>query len=255
MDLSGEIQVIYENDDLLAVNKPAGVLIHRPANGPKATQKENVLTDWIKSHYPEVQEVGDEPKLRPGIVHRLDEDTSGVVLIAKNQPTFEYLKDLFQKHEVQKTYIALVHGRMVGRGKIEKPIGLKSGSVKRSVNAPGMKMVKNAVTAYRVLKVFKSGTNVYTLLAVTPQTGRTHQIRVHLASIGHPIVGDALYGRPKEDKKLGLAHQFLHAAAVEFNLADGSRLKIEAELPEGLQDFLHNLPETKEAGEETISYD
>jgi 23S rRNA pseudouridine1911/1915/1917 synthase len=255
MDYLDGIHIIYENDDFLAVNKPAGVLVHRPEKGPKASQTGNVLTDWIKEHYPEAKEVGDEPNLRPGIIHRLDEDTSGIVLIAKNQPAFEYLKGLFQKHEVQKTYIALVHGRIAGRGKIEKPIGLKSGSVKRSVSAPGMKMVKNAVTAYRVLKVLKSGANTYTLLEVTPQTGRTHQIRVHLASIGHPIVGDALYGRPKEDKKLGLARQFLHAGAVEFNLADGSRMKIEAELPEDLQDFLHNLPETKEAGEETISYD
>ncbi len=260
MDVSPDIKVIYENDDMVAVNKPAGVLVHRPEKGPQASREADVLTDWIEAHYPEAHEVGDpstsswQANLRPGIVHRLDEDTSGIILIAKNQPTFTYLKGLFQRHEVKKTYLALVHGRMAGKGKIEKPIGLKSGSVKRSVSAPGMKMVKEAVTEYRVLKLFKNGLDTFTLLAVTPQTGRTHQIRVHLASIGHPIVGDSLYGRPKMDKTLGLGRQFLHAESVEFTLPDDNRIKIEAELPPDLQDFLGNL-QTKEETDEVVSYD
>lgn len=254
MDVSPDIKVIYENDDMVAVNKPAGVLVHRPEKGPKAGQKEDVLTDWIKERYPEAEEVGDEPVLRPGIVHRLDEDTSGIILIAKNQSAFDYLKGLFQNHEVKKTYLALVHGRMAGRGRIEKPIGLKSGSVKRSVSAPDMKMVKDAVTEYRVLKLFKTGSETLTLLEVTPLTGRTHQIRVHLASIGHPIVGDRLYGRPKADKEIGLGRQFLHAAAAEFPLPDGSRMKIEADLPEDLQEFLVGLGPGEER-EEVVEYD
>ncbi len=254
MDLLGKIDVVYENDDFLAVNKPAGVIVHRPERGPKASRKGNVLTDWLKERYPEAKEVGDEPELRPGIVHRLDEDTSGILLLAKNQAAFEYLKGLFQRHEVKKTYLALAHGRMTGRGKIEKPIGLKSGSVKRSVNARDMKMVKEAVTEYRVLKLFKKGAETYTLLQVAPLTGRTHQIRVHLASIGHPIVGDALYGRKKEDGSIGLGRQFLHAESVEFALPDGSRMKIEAEMPEDLREVLEKLSEKPEEGDATVEY-
>jgi 23S rRNA pseudouridine1911/1915/1917 synthase len=232
------IDVIYENDDFAALNKPAGVLVHRPEKGPKSAQEEGVLTDWVNKHYPEAGSVGDEPALRPGIVHRLDEDTSGILLIAKNQRFFDHLKGLFQRHEVKKTYLALVHGRMIGKGRIEKPIGLLSGSVKRSVNGKSLKMVKEAVTEYQVLKVLKGK---YSLLRVFPQTGRTHQIRVHLASIGHPIVGDGLYGKKKEDKGLGLDRQFLHAESVEFNLEDGKRIKIEAELPSELIEFLENI--------------
>ena len=242
------IDIIYENDDFMAVNKPAGVLVHRPEKGPKAAQEKGVLTDWLKERYPEIVGVGDAPVLRPGIVHRLDENTSGILLIAKNQRFFEYLKGLFQNHEIKKTYIALVHGRMAGKGKIDKPIGLKSGSVKRSVRAKNMKMIKEAVTEYRVLKIFRrpdpekeGGFEYYSLLRVFPQSGRTHQIRVHLASVGHPIVGDELYGRKNEDKNLNLKRQFLHAESVEFNLEDGSRIKMEAELPSELQELLENL--------------
>jgi 23S rRNA pseudouridine1911/1915/1917 synthase len=248
------IDIIYENDDFLAINKPAGVLVHRPENGPKSVQEAGVLTDWIKEHYPETKGVGDEPILRPGIVHRLDEDTSGILLIAKNQRFFEYLKGLFQKHEIKKTYLALVAGRMVGKGKIEKPIGLISGSVKRSVRAKNMKMVKEAVTEYQVLKIFKRPDEdkdgefkYYSLLRVSPHTGRTHQIRVHLASIDHPIVGDELYGRKKEN--LGLGRQFLHAESVEFNLEDGSRINMEAELPSELQELLESLSQKEEFNE------
>ncbi|MEK7651247.1 MAG: RluA family pseudouridine synthase [Patescibacteria group bacterium] len=244
------IDIIYENDDFVAINKPAGMLVHRPEKGPKSAQKESVLTDWIKEHYPETKEVGDESFLRPGIVHRLDEDTSGILLIAKNQHFFSHLKGLFQKHEVKKTYLALVHGRMTGKGRIEKPIGLISGSVKRSVNGKNLKMVKEAVTEYKVLKVLKGK---YSLLRIFSETGRTHQIRVHLASIGHPIVGDRLYGNKKEDGELGkeleLTRQFLHAESAEFNLEDGSRIKIEAELPGELTDFLESL-QIKESKEE-----
>ena len=139
---------------------------------------------------------------------------------------------------------------MTGKGRIEKPIGLISGSVKRSVNGKNLKMVKEAATEYKVLKVLK-GKN--SLLRIFPETGRTHQIRVHLASIGHPIVGDRLYGNKKEDGELGkeleLTRQFLHAESAEFNLEDGSRIKIETELPGELTDFLESL-QIKESKEE-----
>ncbi len=245
------IDIIYENKDFLAINKPAGWTVHRP----KIAGVENVgglfITDWLLKRYPEVKTVGDDPVLRPGIVHRLDKDTSGMLLIAKNQPTFEYLKGLFQTGQVTKTYLALVHGKLLGRGKIDKPIGLRSGSVKRSTNARDMKMVKDAVTEYRVLKVLQKGK--YTLLEVHPLTGKTHQIRVHLASIGHPVVGDQLYGKKGED--VNIKRQFLHAEGIEFPLKDGGRMKIEADLPYDLEEILQSLAMSEEARIDSVEYD
>ncbi len=149
-----------------------------------------------KLNYPEVKNVGDDPGQRPGIVHRLDKETSGVVVVARNQETFDYLKSQFQQHKVQKTYLALVIGKVKDKtGRIDLPMGIKSGTTKRSVSAKKMKMVKEAITDYRALKYLKIGDRDFTLLEVMPKTGRTHQLRVHAASIGHPIIGDPLYSR------------------------------------------------------------
>jgi 23S rRNA pseudouridine1911/1915/1917 synthase len=251
------IDIIYENEDILAINKPAGVLVHREENAPntasynKKVEKEKVLTDWLLKHYPEIKNVGDNPQIRPGIVHRLDKDTSGVLIVAKNQKTFDYLKSLFQKKEIKKTYLALVYGKLLGKGVIKKPIGIKPGSIKRSTNAGHLKMIKDAITEYRVLKIFKRGE--FSLLEVTPLTGKTHQIRVHLASIGHPIVGDNLYGRKKQE--IPLKRQFLHAYSLEFNLQNNGRIKIEADLPYELQEILESLYLASEEKMETITYD
>ena len=231
-------QVIYEDENFLAINKPAGLLVH--AVRSKEHGKESTVVDWLLARYPEIKTVGDDPAERPGIVHRLDKDTSGVMLVAKNQKTFEYLKSLFQKREVQKTYLALVWGTLKTKsGVINAPIGIRSGSVKRSVRSE--KMAKEAVTEWRVVKLFDSG---YSLLEVKPKTGRTHQIRVHLASIGHPVVGDRLYGRrrvinnsitndPTADNRL-----MLHALSIEFTAPDGKRTRLEAEPPAS---FIHSF--------------
>lgn len=226
-------EIIYKDEGILIVNKPAGLLVHQTNQKRKIkSEKDYTLVDWLLENYPEVKDVGDEPEIRPGIVHRLDKDTSGIMIIALNQEMFNYLKKLFQSQQIKKTYLALVWGKVPQKsGIIDKPLGIKNGSVKRSVTA--QKMVKEAVTDYKVVKYFKD----YTLLEVTPRTGRTHQIRVHLASIGHSIVGDKLYGRKVIPENL--ERQFLHAEAIEFTLPNGQRFKIAADLPQDLADFLN----------------
>jgi 23S rRNA pseudouridine1911/1915/1917 synthase len=233
------VKVIHESRDIVAVYKPAGLLVH-PDRSKKGGES---LVDWLLLHYPEVRTVGDKPGERPGIVHRLDRDTSGVLIVARNQPTFEYLKKLFQKGEVRKTYLALVHGRLIGRGIINKPIGLKPGTIKRSVTAKKMKMIKEAVTEYEAMKVFQFSKgeelHYFTLLKVSPRTGRTHQIRVHLASIGHPVVGDSLYGPKKEI--LEIKRQFLHADSIELVLPAEGRVRLAADLPPELEEVLATI--------------
>jgi 23S rRNA pseudouridine1911/1915/1917 synthase len=246
------MSLIYETRDFIAINKPAGLLVH---SAPKANSKfqipnskEPTLVDWILEKYPEVKNVGDEPETRPGIVHRLDRDTSGVILIARNQEFFEYLKNLFKTHQIKKTYLALVWGKLEPKtGIIEKPIKLKSGSVKRTVWRG--KIEKEAKTKYKVIKYLKYNISLtivdkvlyFSFLEVIPKTGRTHQIRVHLASIGHPVVGDKLYGFKKLKIPFDLDRQFLHAASLEFNSSAGHRIKIEAGLPDDLKRVIDTL--------------
>lgn len=231
------IKIIYEDKNFLALNKPAGVLVHNTA----ANDQGETLVDWILKRYPSIVHVGDTPTLRPGIVHRLDRDTSGVILIPKTQAYFEYLKKLFQEHKVKKTYLALVYGEVKGGGLIDKPISLKAGTTKRTVY--GGKMTKEAITEYRPLETFEFEGMRFTLLEVSPKTGRTHQIRIHLASIGHPIVGDTLYSSSFSHKSspLHLGRHFLHASSLEFPAKKGTMLKIEAELPSELRHTIEKL--------------
>ena len=281
-----EPKVIYEDKNFLAVDKPAGLLVHAAPNSKFQipNSQEPTLVGWLLEHYPEVKTVGDPVKLpdgnygasdplRPGMVHRLDKDTSGVMLVAKNQKTFNYLKELFQKHEIKKTYLALVWGTVrPPRGVIDKPISLKSGTTKHTVHKG--KMEKEAVTEYGVVKNFQfsifnfqtsSKSQVpspelhdFTLLEVYPKTGRTHQIRVHLASIGHPVVGDTLYGHQKGHQKslnssakggsasggkssILNSRLMLHALSIEFSAADGKRIRIEAEPPHQFLEIINNV--------------
>lgn len=239
--MQNQIRVIYKDKNFLAVYKPAGLLVH-PAKlrikNEELKIEDAVLTDWIVKNYPEIKNIGDQPEIRPGIVHRLDKDVSGVVLIARNQKYFDYLKKLFQTHQIKKTYLALVYGKLEPKtGIIKKAIYLKPGTIKRTVWQG--KMEKEAITEYKVLKYFSPRESAFTLVKVMPETGRTHQIRVHLASIGHPIVGDILYG--KKTNPFGLKRIFLHAESLEFSEAEGRRIKIEAELPEELKNLLKNL--------------
>ena len=242
-----EIQIIYKDENIVAVNKPAGILVHKTAAAfGKNTRKEGeTVADWAIRRFPEIKSVGDIHTSggsfieRSGIVHRLDRETSGVIIIARNQGSFLDLKRQFQNHEVRKTYLALVYGDVTKKGVIDKPIGLKPGTIKRSVTAKKMKMIKRAVTEYAPEKHF----GIATLLNVWPKTGRTHQIRVHLSSIGHPIVGDILYGSKKQ--VIEARRQFLHAESIEFTTLSGKRMKIEAELPEDLKSILITLENLK----------
>lgn len=242
-----EPKVILEDSEFIAVNKPAGVLVHKTIAGGRLGAKNEglILADWVKERYPEIGSVGESPVDRPGIVHRLDRETSGVVVVARTQAFFEDLKKQFQEHTIKKVYIALVRGHVAkDRGKIDMPIGLKPGTTKRSVTARTMKMVKEAITNYEVIERFDLSFDPVgdqkeaTLLKIEPETGRTHQIRVHLAAMGNPVVGDALYG-PKADI-YGLGRHFLHASSLEFS-ASGRRVKVEADLPPELSALLDAL--------------
>lgn len=242
-------KIIYREKGFIVIEKPAGLLVHqagisnsrflrlRRTRLGRANSEPNTLVDWLIEHYPEAKGVGDDPENRPGIVHRLDKDTSGVMLVAGSQPLFDYFKNLFQSRRVVKKYLALVFGRVKPeRGVIEKPIGLKSGTVKRTIHVKNAKMIKEAVTEYRVKKYLKINNEDFSFLELSPRTGRTHQIRVHLAGIGHPVAGDKIYG-PKRDLP-GLGRQFLHAESLEFSLPDGRRLRVEAELPDELKKII-----------------
>lgn len=249
-----EPKIIYEDENFLAVAKPAGLLVHRAkisSNRP-LHKVEPDLVSWLLRRWPQIKNVGDEPTIRPGIVHRLDRDVSGVILVAKNQAYFEYLKSLFKNHQIKKNYLALVCGKLKPkRGIIEKPIGIKTGTIKRTT-AKKAKMLKPAITKYKVLDYLKINGNDYSLVSVEPVTGRTHQIRVHLASFGCPVVGDKLYGlrRRKKGKLKASVSDFgiekltekprlmLHAFSVEFSREPGKRVKIESEPPEEFKRLL-----------------
>ncbi|MBI2010679.1 MAG: RluA family pseudouridine synthase [Candidatus Colwellbacteria bacterium] len=224
-------RLIYKDPNFIALDKPAGLLVHRAGKTNEPT-----LADWIIKRFPEIKKVGDEIELRPGIVHRLDRDTSGIILVARNQKTFDYLKQLFQNHEIKKTYLALVHGRVkLDKGEIDQPISLKPGTIKRT--AFRGRGPREAITEYKVLKRFRD----FSLLELSPRTGRTHQIRVHLASLGHAVVGDRIYGPKKIAVPRGAKRQMLHAYSLEFTPEVGHRLRLAANLPEDMRKIIRYL--------------
>jgi len=233
-----EPRIIYENDDFIAINKPAGLMVHgvKIRSGRRideARKAEPTLVDWLRAQRPAVNAVGDDPETRPGIVHRLDKETSGIMIVAKTQEYFEYLKSLFGGRAMEKTYLALVSGNVENdKGTIDAPIGITTGTLKRSIHSK--KMAKAAVTDYAVVRRFEEGGKQFTLLAVKPRTGRTHQIRVHLASIGHPIVGDRMYGSKKQEGRL-----MLHAHTIAFSGTGGKRFEFEAEPPREFGAVIH----------------
>jgi len=235
------IPIVYEDGDILVINKPANLLTH-PKN--EKDQSESIV-GWLIEKYPNIKNVGDHVKpgghvtgdsLRPGIVHRLDKNTSGLLIIAKTQPAFLYFKNLFQERKIEKKYIAMVYGSLEEKsGIIESPLG-KIGS-KQTTRIHGKKelKIKEAITEYRVLKRLKD----YSLLEVSPKTGRTHQIRIHLNSIGHPIVGDDLYGKKKDE--FNLNRLFLHAFYLKFISPSGKAIALEADLPDELNKIIASL--------------
>lgn len=221
------LDIVYEDADILVVNKPAGMVVH-PAHGHTS----GTLVNAVLAHCPALEGVGGEQ--RPGIVHRLDKDTSGLIVIAKNDRAHRELQRQFKAREVAKAYLTLVEGRVSPQqGLIEAPIG------RDPVQRQRMAVVRNgreAVTRYTVLETFPE----YTLVEAEPVTGRTHQIRLHLAFIGHPVVGDRVYGRRKQ--RLELSRYFLHAHRLTLALpGTGERRTFIAPLPPELEAVLAEL--------------
>jgi 23S rRNA pseudouridine1911/1915/1917 synthase len=228
------LNIVYEDADIAVINKPAGLLIH-----PTLSQPRHTLANALAARYPDIVKVGENP-LRPGIVHRLDKDTSGLLVICKNQKAFLYMKDLFLKRAITKKYLALIEGVPKEKsGVIEyairpsKQFRLKKAAVQPFGEPKAKKSVRAAKTEYKVLKVLNSK---FSLLETMPLTGRTHQIRIHLAAIGHPIAGDRLYGSKTKTKR-----QFLHAYYLKFTAPSGTPLALEIGLPEDLQKILAQL--------------
>lgn len=219
------LKIVYEDDDLLVVDKPAGLTVH-PAPGHTTS----TLVNAILSHFPRLAEISDS--LRPGIVHRLDKDTSGLMIVAKNQSAQTNLVSQFRVRAVKKAYLTLVKGRLTPeRGIIEAAIGRDPRNRKRmAVVSQG----REARTEYRVIEYRGN----YTLLEIRPETGRTHQIRVHLSAIGYPVLGDGVYGI----KSPCLSRQFLHACRLGFKLpSSGKYVEFTSELPEDLKRALREI--------------
>jgi 23S rRNA pseudouridine1911/1915/1917 synthase len=226
------LDVRYEDENLLVINKPAGMVVH-----PAAGHERGTLVNAILAHCPDLPGVGGEK--RPGIVHRLDKETSGLIIVAKNDATLRGLQSQFKRRTVQKVYLALVEGVMQpAQALIDAPIGRDPKQRKRmAVIPPGSSaQSRPAQTKYQVKRFYED----FTLVECHPLTGRTHQIRVHLAFAGYPIVGDTVYGRRKQ--LIPLKRHFLHAAELTFKRpADEVELTFRAELPAELERVLAKL--------------
>ncbi len=252
--------VIYEDSDVLAINKPAGISVHKDGK-----TVEHTLSDWLIEKYPALADVGEPFQIknkggvvemvpRPGIVHRLDKDTSGVILVAKNQKSFDFLKTQFMEHTIEKVYEAFVYGwPKEDRDLITTSIARSKSDIRKWVSGRGKRgREREAVTYYEVIKRFdlrknkkdiaeggntEEGTFAY--LTLRPKTGRTHQLRVHLLHINHPIVSDSLYSSRRK-KELGFQRQALHAKSITFTKQDGNLETVEAPYPEDFKKAIND---------------
>lgn len=228
-------KILYEDEHLLVIDKPAGWVV----NAAQSVKTETVQ-DWIVRNFK--FQISNDQLRRSGIVHRIDKETSGVLVIAKTPEVFENLQQQFKERKVEKTYVALVHGGVLPKeGVINAPVGRLPWNRERfGVLAGG----RPAETSYRVIANYVLHTTSYTLLELSPKTGRTHQLRVHLKSIGHPIVGDEFYAGRKtarEDRKW-CPRLFLHAKSISFaHPVSGEKVNVVSELPEDLQKALAQL--------------
>lgn len=244
-----KIQIIYESDNYLVINKPAGLVVHDDGR-----TGESSVADWVLENYPEIKGMGEPMEItvdgkfliidRPGIVHRLDRDTSGCLVIAKNQDAFENLKKQFQDKSIEKIYRAFVYGQPKDNsGTIEAPIGRSPKDFRRWSAQPGARGQKReSVTNWQVIGRLNEKDGAYSYMEFRPGTGRTHQIRVHAKFIHHPIVSDALYAG-KREQALGFNRQALHAYQITFFDMSGDRIAVVAPLPSDFQQVLdkHNL--------------
>lgn len=237
-----KLDIIFEDKNIVVINKPAGTSVH-----PSSKEKENTIANVLVAKYPEIRTVHDESAdawMRPGIVHRLDKETSGVMVIAKNTKTLEELKRIFKHHLAQKKYVAICQGIFEDKeGIIEKPIA-RSSSYRKQVIA-GRKTrtkVREAVTGYKVIKESEG----YSYVEIVPKTGRMHQIRIHLSSIGHPIVGDAVYLKKRKRKQKDAEtsknskRHLLHAKELRFSLF-GKKYVFSSLVPEDFEKFLASM--------------
>jgi len=247
------LDIIYEDDDLSVINKPAGMMVHAGSGATDDARNRGTLVNALLSHYAQLSSTGGA--LRPGIVHRLDKQTSGLIIVARNDAAHLKLAEMFSHRRMRKTYTALVHGNVKqDHGTINTPISRDAirrtrMTTRRDAGA------RTAVSHYTVLERIYSRFGAFTLVSVRIETGRTHQIRVHMASIGHPVAGDTLYGAPTnittgvrrrksdpEPESITLDRNFLHAAELEFaHPRTGKQLHLTAKLPDELTGFLTRL--------------
>ncbi len=237
------LDIVYEDDDLAVINKPAGMMVHAGAGATDDARNRGTPVNALLHHLRSLSGVGGE--LRPGIVHRLDKETSGLIVVAKNDAAHRKLSAQFAAREVKKKYVALVHGW------VKKDSGTLAQSISRDP-VRRMKMTtrlaggRTAVTHYRVVRRLDTKYGKFTLLDVKIDTGRTHQIRVHLSAMGHPVVGDTTYGAPRQARGknavISLSRNFLHAAELEFkHPRNGDVIALKSELPELLREFLGRI--------------
>lgn len=234
------MKIIFENDNYLVIDKPAGVLVHPTAAGEK-----NTLVDFIVEKYPEFKNQAWPEIERAGIVHRLDKDTSGLIILAKNPETLEKLQALFKNRLVKKTYQALVVGHAPESGKIDIPIvrDLQKDMMKTQLTEYSFSRgtAREAVTEYKTMARYKFKKQDLSLVEVSPQTGRMHQIRVHMKYEGYPLIGDQMYfNKPAKrlSKELGISRQFLHAIKLEID-----DKTFESEMADDLKQIITKLKE------------
>lgn len=233
-----EPSVIFENERLIVLNKPAGWVV----NDAKTAHANPIIQKWLQEKF--IYPLSGSVDERSGVVHRLDKETSGLLLIAKTKDTFESLQSQFKLRQIKKSYTALVHGVVTEKtSKIDAPIGRLPWNRERFGVLPSG---KEAQTNYEVIGTYKDDKNLYSLLKLTPKTGRTHQIRVHLKSIHHPVVGDQFYAGRKtaRNDRLWCPRLFLHASSIEFSDLHGKKLLFSIELPDELKLALSKLEKT-----------
>jgi 23S rRNA pseudouridine1911/1915/1917 synthase len=254
------LDIVYEDDDLSVINKPAGMMVHAGSGATDDARNRGTLVNALLNHYRQLSTTGGP--LRPGIVHRLDKQTSGLIIVARNDTAHLKIGEMFSRRQVHKTYIALVHGHLKqDRGTISAAIARDAirrtrMTTRRDATLPDSGG-RSAISHYTVLERITSRFGAFTLVSVRIETGRTHQIRVHLSSVGHTVVGDTLYGAPAriavltttrrkksdpEPETLSLARNFLHAAELQFTHPHtGTSLDFKAPLPGELDRFLAAL--------------
>jgi 23S rRNA pseudouridine1911/1915/1917 synthase len=264
------LDVVYEDKDLAVVNKPAGMMVHAGSGQNEDARSRGTLVNALLHRFKTLSSTGGE--LRPGIVHRLDKDTSGLIVVAKNDRAHAALGAMFADRRMKKTYIALVAGDVKrDKGTINAAVSrdpMRRTRMTTVMSGQPNENARSAVSHYEVVRRIVTRFGKFTLVRVRIETGRTHQIRVHMASIGHPVVGDTLYGgagqltdqqaanaaqsraarRKAEPERLKLGRNFLHSARLEFaHPTTGKQLELEAALPEELEDFLRRLESSAEA--------